>query len=114
MYQTGVKPTVRIAEFSAQWEGRTIEGAFPLRQHLGGGESSAVFLTTHDAHNAAIKLVPADPQTAEQQLFRWREAAKLSHPHLIRIFATGRTDIDGMAMLYIVTDRAEEDLSQVL
>jgi TonB family protein len=114
MYQTGEKPTVRIAEFSAQWEGRTIEGAFPLRQFLGAGESSAVFLTTHDARNAAIKLIPADPQSAEQQLFRWREAAKLSHPNLIRIFSTGRTEVDGMALLYIVTDRAEEDLSEVL
>jgi TonB family protein len=114
MYQTGVKPTVRIAEFSAQWEGRTIEGAFPLRQFLGGGESSAVFLTTHDARNAAIKLILADPQSAEQQLFRWREAAKLSHPNLIRIFSTGRTELDGMPLLYIVMDRAEEDLSQVL
>jgi len=114
MYQTGVKPTVRIAEFSAQWEGRTIEGAFPLRQFLGGAESSAVFLTTHDARNAAIKLIQADPQTSEQQLFRWREAAKLSHPNLIRIFSTGRTELDGMSLLYIVMDRAEEDLSQVL
>jgi TonB family protein len=114
MYQTGVKPTVRIAEFSAQWEGRTIEGAFPLRQFLGAGESSAVFLTTHDGRNAAIKLIPADSQSAEQQLFRWREAAKLSHSNLIRIFSTGRTELDGMPLLYIVMDRAEEDLSQVL
>jgi len=61
MYQTSEKPTVRIAEFSAQWEGRTIEGGFPLRQFLGGGESSAVFLTTHEGRSAALKLMPADP-----------------------------------------------------
>lgn len=114
MNQTGVKRTVRIAEFSAQWEGRTVDGAFPLRQFLGGGESSAVFLTTHEQHNAAIKLVPADPNGAEQQLFRWRDAAKLPHSNLIRIFSTGRCELDGIALLYIVMDRAEEDLSQVL
>ena len=113
MYQTSEKPTVRIAEFSAQWEGRTIDGAYPLRQYLGSGENSAVFLTTHDGRNAAIKLLPA-ADTADAQLFRWREAAKLSHLNLIRILATGRGELDDMPLVYIVTERAEEDLSQVL
>jgi TonB family protein len=113
MYQTSEKPTVRIAEFSAQWEGRAID-AFPLRQLLGSGEASAVFLTTCEGRNAAIKLVPADPQSADAHLAQWRDAQKLSHPNLLRIFSTGRAELDGMPLLYIVTDRAEEDLSQVL
>lgn len=114
MYQTSEKSTVRIAEFSAQWEGRTIDGAFPLRQYLGAGENSAVFLTTFEGRNAAVKLLPADPATADAQLFRWREAARLSHTNLIRIFSTGRCELDDVPLLYIVTERAEEDLSQVL
>jgi len=113
MYQTSEKPIVRIAEFSAQWEGRTID-AFPLRQILGSGEASAVFLTTHDGRNAAIKLIPADARSAQARLARWQDAQKLSHPNLIRIFSTGRSELDGMPLLYIVTDRAEEDLSEVL
>lgn len=113
MYQTSEKSTVRMAEFSAQWEGRTIDGAFPLRQYLGGGEDSAVYLTTHEGRNAAIKLLPA-ADSADAQLFRWREAAKLSHLNLIRIFATGRGELDDMPLVYIVMERAEEDLSQVL
>jgi len=113
MYQTSEKSTVSIAQFSAQWEGRTIDG-FPLVRFLGGGESSAVFLTSHNAGPAAIKLLPADPQRAEAQLSRWREAQKLSHPNLIRIFSTGRCELDEMPLLYIVMERAEEDLAQVL
>jgi TonB family protein len=109
MYQTSEKPTVRIAEFSEQWEGRTIDG-FLLRQFLGGGENSAVFLTTHNARNAAIKFLLADDVT----LWRWREAAKLSHPNLIRILGTGTAELDEIPLNYIVTERAEEDLSQVL
>src|SRR5580658_4346627 len=113
MYQTSEKPIVRIAEFSAQWEGRTVD-AFPLRQILGSGEASAVFLTTHDGRNAAIKLIPADPQNDQARLAQWQDAQKLSHPNLIRIFSTGRAELDGQPLLYIVTDRAEEDLSEVL
>jgi TonB family protein len=105
---------VKIAEFSGEWEGRTINGSFPLRQFLGAGESSAVFLTTYQTRAAAIKLVHTEPQSADAQLSRWRAASKLSHPNLIRIFNTGRCEFDGMALLYVVMEYAEENLSQVL
>lgn len=112
---TGEKSIVRIAEFSELWEGRTIDGAFPLRKFLGAGETSAVYLTTHGASNAAIKLVPTDSvPSADAQLSLWREAQKLSHPNLIRILATGRAELDDIPLLYVVVERAEEDLSQVL
>jgi TonB family protein len=104
---------VRIAEFSGQWEGRLID-AFPLRQFLGAGESSTVFLTTYETRPAAIKLVQTEPQAADAQLCRWRAASKLSHPNLIRIFSTGRAELDGLALLYVVMEYAEENLSQVL
>ncbi len=104
---------MRIAEFSGQWEGRTIDG-FSLRQFLGSGENSAVFLTTHEGRTAAIKLIAADPNTLDGQLSRWRDSQKLSHPNLIRIFATGRCELDDTPLLYVVMERAEEDLSQVL
>src|ERR1700684_2989148 len=105
------KSIVRIAEFSEQWEGRTIDGAFPLRKFLGGSETSAVYLTTYDARNAAIKFVPADsPAAADAQLALWRDASRISHPNLMRIFSTGRCELDEIPLLYIVMERAEEDL----
>jgi TonB family protein len=104
---------VRIAEFSGQWEGRAID-AFPLRQFLGAGESSTVFLTSYETRPAAIKLVHTEPQGVDAQLCRWRAASKLSHPNLIRIFSTGRAELDGVALLYVVMEYAEENLSQVL
>jgi len=114
MYQTSEKPTVRIAEFSAQWEGRTIDGAFSLRQFLGSGENSAVFLTTYEERPAAIKLLHVEPGKADPQLAQWRAAAKLSHPNLIRIYGMGRCELDALPLLYIVMEYADEDLSQVL
>lgn len=114
MYQTSEKPTVRISEFSAQWEGRTIDGAFLLRQFLGSGESSAVFLTSREDRPAAIKLLYVEPGKADAQLAQWRAASKLSHPNLIRVYATGRCELDALPLLYIVMEYADEDLSQVL
>ena len=98
-------------------EGQVVGGKFPLRQWLGGSEHSAVFLTQRPGQpsaNAAIKLIAADGAVADRQLSRWRIAAQLSHPHLMRIYDAGRCRVDGTPLLYVVMEYAEEDLSQIL
>ena len=102
-----------------QWEGRTVDGRFPLQSYLGGSDHSAVFLTVRQSgagasEKAAIKLIPADVAFAEQQLGRWNSARELAHPNLIRIHEAGRGEVDGTAVLYVVEEYAEENLSQIL
>src|SRR5579863_9346625 len=99
------------------WEGRSVVGRFPLRRWLGGSDHSAVFLTERagQPQKAAIKLIAAENSAdADLQLARWRAAAQLSHPHLIRILEAGRSQIDGSSFLYVVMEHAEEDLAQIL
>jgi len=99
------------------WEGRVVEGRFPLRQWLGGSDHSAVFLTEtpgQPAQNAAIKFIPVENGNAEDQLSRLRAASRLSHRHLIRILETGSTRMDGGTVLYVVMECADDDLSQIL
>ncbi|HYM06199.1 MAG TPA: TonB family protein [Terriglobales bacterium] len=99
-----------------QWEGQVINGTFHLRHYLGGCGTSAVFLTERerDPQKAAIKLIPASPELTKLQLSRWDTAAKLSHPHLMRLFQTGCCQLGGMALLYLVMEYAEENLSEIL
>jgi serine/threonine protein kinase len=99
------------------WAGRTVDGKFPLRQWLGGSDHSAVFLTERPGQpssKAALKLITAEGVAIEAQLSRWRAAAQLSHPHLIRIYEAGRCRLDKTSLLYVVMECAEEDLSQIL
>ena len=104
-------PTIR----SKEWEGRTIGGRFPLRQWLGSSDHSTVFLSERANERVAIKLVQTGSEAeAEHRLARWRSAAELSHPNLIRIFECGRAQIDGHSYLYVVMEFADEDLSQIL
>jgi TonB family protein len=96
------------------WEGRTVDGKFPLRRWLGGSDHSAVFLTDMGgSQKAVIKLIAAS-LNADRQISRWAIAAKLSHPHLIRLFEIGRCRFDGTPLLYLVMEYAEEDLSQII
>ncbi len=108
-----------MSEVWKQWEGRTVDGRFPLQSYLGGSDHSAVFLTLRqsaagDSPKAAIKLISADAVDAEKQLLRWQGARDLNHPNLIRIFEAGRCQLDSTDLLYVVEEYAEENLSQIL
>jgi TonB family protein len=97
-------------------KGRIVAGKFPLIDWLGGSDHSAVFLTEFPAagtSRAVVKLVRQGPDT-EKQLSRLREAAELSHAHLLRILEVGPCEIDGNKFIYVVQEYAEEDLSQIL
>jgi TonB family protein len=100
-----------------QWEGQVVNGSFPLRQYLGGSDYSAVFLTERrgrEPQKAAIKLIAVDPANTANQLTRWEFAAKLSHPHLLRLFETGSCQLDSVVLLYVVMEYADENLAQIL
>jgi len=105
------------SELWKNWEGRVVDGKFPLRQWLGGSDHSAVFLTERggrQAQKAAIKLISAGNPDAGAQLSGWGDAAKLSHPHLMRLFECGRGQIEDTRLLYVVMEYAEENLAEIL
>jgi TonB family protein len=105
------------SELWKNWEGRVIDGKFPLRQWLGSSNHSAVFLTERpgqESQRAAIKLIPAENLDESAQLSSWADAAKLSHPHLIRLFEFGRCQINDTRLLYVVMEYAEDNLSEIL
>ena len=105
-----------MSESWKRWEGRVVNGALPLVRYLGSSDHSAVFLTERvggSPQKAAIKLIAAG-DGADEQLARWKQAAKLTHPGLIRLYESGRCELEGTALLYVVMELAEENLSQVV
>jgi TonB family protein len=97
--------------------GRTIDGRFTLLQWLGGTEQSSVFLTQLDgdpAQKAAIKFTPANAADADSRIAQWTSIRTLSHPHLMPVFDAGRCQVDGLDLLYVVTEYADEILSEIL
>ena len=107
----------QMAEAATKQMGQLVDGKFRVRELVGRTERSSVFLTEYDGQQvkkAAIKLIPADSVDAPAQLARWKHAAKLSHPHLVRLLGMGRCELDHTDMLYVVMEYAEENLSLVI
>jgi TonB family protein len=105
-----------MSEVWRKWEGQVVNGVFPLRRLIGASDHSAVFLTECKAHgiaDAALKLIQATPEQ-HAQLERWTTAASLSHPHLIQILDSGRCEIDGLELLFVAMEYADQTLAQIL
>ena len=101
----------------SEWVGRVVDGRFPLQRRIGGTERSCVFLTECEGEpgrKAAIKLIPAEGESAEARMATWTATEALTHPHLMRLYAGGRCRIDDADLLYAVTDYAEEVLAEIL
>ena len=95
--------------------GITIDGKFPLLRWLGGTEQSSVFLTRLEgdpAQKAVIKFSPAN--ALDGQAWMGEKARNLSHPNLMRVFHSGRWKGDTVDRLYVVTEYADEILSDIL
>src|ERR1700688_1442034 len=102
-----------MSEAWKKWEGRTVDGRFPLQRYLGGSGHSAGFLPVaqprgSDSEKAAINLISAGSGDANHQFLRWKAATELTHPHMIRIFEAGRGELDGTELLYVVMEIVED------
>src|SRR5437870_13749201 len=99
--------TGEMIETWKRWEGQLINGQILLGGYLAGSGQSAVFVTEvggAERNKAAIKLVPVDLERAESRLPRWRRLAKLSHPHLLRVFGMGRCELGDTEFDYRVME----------
>jgi TonB family protein len=106
-----------MTEAWKRYEGQIVDGKFLLGEYFGGAWGSAVFLTGRGeggAERAAIKLIVEDTGSGDTQLSRWKHAAKLANPNLLKLFEAGRCKLGEADFIYVVMEYADEDLSQIL
>jgi hypothetical protein len=90
-------------------EGQKVD-SYPLLMCIGAGEKAAVCLTHYSDHPAVVKIELASPDDPDS----WEPLTQLTHPNLIRMFATGRGEIEAQPVRYAVMEQAEETLATVL
>jgi len=106
-----------MIETRKKWQGQVVDAKFLLGEYLGGSNNSAIFATKFgdkSPQKAALKLMPADPASADRQLALWHSAAQLSHPNLVSLLQSGRCMFQNTDMLYVVMEFQEENLAQIL
>ncbi len=107
---------MNVPSVQSEWVGQIIDGRYTLRQWLGGSGRNGVFITEQPGgtgQKATIKLIPAEAG-GEARVKGFAAAAGLSHPNLMRILDSGRCEIDGSPYVFVVTEYADEVLSEIL
>ncbi len=101
--------------FGSGWGGRVVEGKFPLLEWLGGSEDCGSFSTVLGGmQEAVIQVMLASDVQADAQLAQWNFAKTLLHPHLSKILAAGRSVIDNLQLIYVVTEPSDGSLSKII
>jgi len=96
-------------------EATIIDAKYPLRSCLAEGERRAVYETSYLDQPAIIKIFyPRSSRDASELLAGFAAARNLHHPNLLTVFDFGRAEIEGHEIVYIVTERADENLGAVL
>jgi serine/threonine protein kinase len=93
-----------------------VDGLYRLGALINRSIRSTVYETEfgEDGLRAVIKIREYESPGSEELLERWRNAMELAHPNLLKIYATGSSALNGMPIVYVVMERADESLNSVL
>lgn len=93
-----------------------VAGLYKLGKALHHSHEGAVYETEYgdDARPAVIRLRRGDTSDAESWLNRWRNSLELPHANLIAVYGAGRSTVDDLPVIYVVMERAEQSLADIL
>jgi TonB family protein len=101
--------------FGDGWEGRVIEGRFPLLKWLGGTKDSGLYLTVlQGLQEAVIQLISTNDAEGDAIIAQWDFAMSLSHPHVEPILARGRCVIEENELLYVISEPFSTNLAKTI
>src|SRR5665213_963972 len=117
-YNSGLPEARQATPFNIdlwkRWEGQSLDSVFTLERCTGGSSRGAVFETLFQGRPAVIKIVPGTPESIDALVASWKKAASLSHQILVETLASGGVVLGDMRCAYVVMERADENLAEVL
>lgn len=96
------------------YEGVTIDGAFPLQKLL-MPEGRSAFFSTAGPHGepTVVRLIECHFDE-EEILTRWRCLEALGHPNFVKFEHFGQTEVDGRPVVYAVFEKVDANLAEIL
>ena len=101
-------------ELWTEYEGRTIDGLFPLTKLLRPEGRSAFFLTSNgNGVPRVIRLI--EPHFDEEEILaRWSGVAALNHPNILKLEKFGQVELEDGSFLYAVMEPVDANLGEVV
>src|SRR5580704_15942069 len=101
-------------ELWTEYEGRTIDGSFPLTKLLRPEGRSAFFSTSNgNGVPRVIRLIESHFDE-DEILARWRGVTALDNPNVLKLEEFGQVVLDGTSLVYAVMEAVDANLGEVL
>jgi len=97
-----------------EYEGRTIDGRFPLERLLSPEGRSAFFSTSISSGKRTVIRLIESHYDDDQILARWQAMTDLKQNYLLNLHKFGSTTMDDTSLVYAVLEPAEGSLSDIL
>lgn len=101
-------------ELWTEYEGRTINGVFPLTKLLRPEGRSAFFSTSNGTGVPRLIRLIESHFDDDEILTRWRRVAALDHPNLLKLKEYGKVVLDDTSLVYAVMEPVDANLGEVV
>jgi hypothetical protein len=101
-------------ELWTEYEGRTIDGVFPLKKLLLPEGRSAFFSTSNGKGVPTVIRLIASHFDEEEILARWQGVEALGHPNILKIEQYGQLVLDDTTVVYAVLEPVDASLAEVI
>ena len=97
-----------------EYEGRTIDGAYPLTKLIRPEGRSAFFSTPNGTGAPTVIRLIESHFDGEDILVRWRGMEALNHPNLVKLKKFGHVMVDETPLVYAVMETVDGNLAEIL
>src|SRR5258705_2116910 len=97
-----------------EYEGRTINGVYPLTKLIRPEGRSAFFSTSNGTGVPTVIRLIESHFDGDEILTRWRGVAALNHPNLVKLKSFGHVVVDETSLVFAVMEPVEANLNEVL
>src|ERR1700733_10462049 len=101
-------------ELWTEYEGRIIDGAFPLERLLLPEGRSAFFSTSNGKGDPTVIRLIASHFDEDEILARWRGVDALHHPNILKLEKYGQLILDDTTVVYAVMEPVDANLDEVI
>ncbi|WP_353069324.1 hypothetical protein RBB75_01715 [Tunturibacter empetritectus] len=101
-------------ELWTEYEGRTIDGAFPLTKLIRPEGRSAFFSTSNGVGGPTVIRLIESHFDDEEILGRWRGIQALNHPNLVKLIQFGRVTLDETSLVYAVMEPVDANMGEIV